>query len=90
MLPKISEITPLDQYILQVKFDDGYEVLYDLKSDMDSIPDFAPLAQTANLWRQSQVDTSRTCVYWTDRIDLASDTIYEYGQPVRVSFPPFH
>lgn len=23
---------------------------------------------------------SRTCVFWNDRIDLASDTIYEYGK----------
>lgn len=33
------------------------------------------------LWRARQViiDKSRTCVYWNDRIDLPSDTLYEYG-----------
>ena len=34
------------------------------------------------LWQQVKLDSSRTCVYWNDRIDIASDTIYEYGKPV--------
>jgi len=32
------------------------------------------------LWKQFSLDESRTCVYWNDRIDLPSDSIYEYGK----------
>lgn len=27
----------------------------------------------------AQLDSSRTCIFWNDRVDLASDTILEYG-----------
>ena len=29
--------------------------------------------------KNAKLDESRTCVYWNDRIDLPSDTIYKYG-----------
>ncbi|OYP63610.1 hypothetical protein CIK98_11905 [Prevotella sp. P2-180] len=32
------------------------------------------------LFCQAQLDSSRTCVYWNDEIDLASDCIYEYAR----------
>ena len=32
------------------------------------------------LFNNFQLDPSRTCVYWSDRIDLPSDSILEYGK----------
>ena len=34
------------------------------------------------LWKQFALDESRTCIYWNDRIDLASDSVYEYGKEI--------
>ncbi len=68
--------------MLFVRFDDGFEVLYDVKEDIATIPDFKPLEATFGLWNQVQLDSSRTCVFCNDRIDLPSDTIYEYGEPL--------
>ena len=34
---------------------------------------------SARMCENAQLDTSRTCIYWNDRIDLPSDAIYEYG-----------
>lgn len=79
MIPRIKELKPLDDYVLQVGFDDGKEVLYDVKDDISNIPQFADLKKIYGLFQQVQVDESRTCVYWSDDIDLPSDTIYEYG-----------
>lgn len=31
------------------------------------------------LFDQVQLDESRTCIFWNEYIDLASDTLYEYG-----------
>ena len=31
------------------------------------------------LFENYQLDESRTCVYWNDRVDLPSDTLLEYG-----------
>lgn len=80
MIPRIKSIKPLDNYILHVVFDDGKDVLYDVKEDIVSIPDYEDLRSVHGLFQQVQLDKSRTCVYWNDWIDLSSDTIYECGK----------
>lgn len=80
MIPRIKNVTPLDNYILRVVFDDGNVVLYNVKEDIDLIPIFKQLEKEPDLWQNVHLDNSRTCVYWNDQIDLPSDTIYEYGQ----------
>lgn len=79
MIPRIKSVKPLEDYRLQVIFDDGKNVLYDVKEDITSIPSYEDLRSIHGLFQQVQLDQSRTCVYWNDMIDLPSDTIYEYG-----------
>lgn len=80
MIARIKDIEALDDYILLVKFDDGKVVEYDVKEDIDTLPDYDDLKNIKGLWQQVQLDASRTCVYWNDYIDLPSDAIYEYGK----------
>ncbi|MCQ2287694.1 MAG: DUF2442 domain-containing protein [Muribaculaceae bacterium] len=80
MIPRIKNITALDDYVLFVEFDDGYKVTYDVKDDINTLPTFRALVDVFGLFKQVQLDSSRTCVYWNDEIDLASDSIYEYGK----------
>ena len=79
MIPRIKSFCPMENYQLKVVFDDGRVVTYDLKDDISTIPDFQALETECGLFQNAQLDTSRTCIYWNDRIDLPSDTIYEYG-----------
>ena len=79
MIPRIKSIRPLQDYMLQVCFDDGAEVLYDVKDDIRTLNDFKVLETEHGLFKNAQLDSSRTCVFWNDRVDLASDTILEYG-----------
>ncbi|MCQ2507604.1 MAG: DUF2442 domain-containing protein [Dorea sp.] len=79
MIPRIKKIMPMDDYRLQVAFDDGKEVIYDVKEDIAQIPSYEDLVAIRGLFEQVQLDQSRTCVFWNDEIDLPSDTIYEYG-----------
>ena len=79
MIPRIKTITTEDNFKLKVLFDDGKNVLYDVNQDIEQIDEFKPLRTLYGLWNQIQLDESRTCVFWNDRIDLPSDTIYEYG-----------
>jgi hypothetical protein len=79
MIPRIKSIQPLADYILYVIFDDGKTVEYDVKEDIQRISSYQDLITIHGLFNQVQLDPSRTCVYWTDEIDLPSDTIYEYG-----------
>ena len=82
MIPRIKNIQPLDNYMLRVTFDCGTTVIYDVKQDIEDIEQFRPLKTEYGLFQQVQVDTSRTCVYWNEFIDLASDSIFEYGEKV--------
>lgn len=79
MIPRISSIHPLQDFILQVSFDSGEVVLYDVKDDIRTVNDFKVLETEYGLFQNVQLDSSRTCVFWNDRVDLASDTILEYG-----------
>ena len=82
MITRIRSVQPLENYILFVEFDDGKKVEYDVKDDIKSLADFRALETECGLFQNVQLDSSRTCVYWTDRIDIPSDTILEYGKPV--------
>lgn len=79
IFPRIKTLTALDDFLLAVESDDGYKVTYNVKEDIETLPTFRALKEVYGLFRQVQLDSSRTCVYWNDEIDLASDSIYEYG-----------
>ena len=82
MIPRIKTITAADDYKLNVFFDDGKRVVYNVMQDIESIDDFKQLLTLQGLWENFQLDESRTCVFWNDRIDLPSDMIYEYGEEI--------
>ena len=82
VIPRIKSIVDRNDYKLEVLFDDGKRVLYDVGEDINQIPDFKDLVSIQGLWKQFSLDESRTCVYWNDRIDLPSDSIYEYGKVI--------
>lgn len=79
MIVRIKSVHALKDYKLEVLFDDGKKVEYDMKDDIKELPGYSDLETIRGLWQQVQLDESRTCVYWNDYIDLPSDTIYEYG-----------
>jgi hypothetical protein len=79
MIPKIKSIQTKENYKLQVLFYDDTEVLYDLTDDIKNLPHYDELEKTPGLYKNAQLDKSRTCVFWNDYIDLPSDTIHEYG-----------
>ena len=82
MIQRISSIKPLPDYMLSVAFDDGKQVIYDVKEDMRDLPGYSLLGEVTGLFQQVQLDESRTCVFWTEDIDLPSHAIYEYGRVV--------
>ncbi|MBP3228300.1 MAG: DUF4160 domain-containing protein [Bacteroidaceae bacterium] len=79
MIPRIKTVRPVGDYQLFVSFDDGTNVRYDVKDDIDTLPAFRPLLTQRGLFENVRLDESRTCIYWNEEIDLPSDTIFEYG-----------
>ena len=82
MIPRISKIEPMAGFKIRVTFDEGRVVVYDVGADMNEIKAFEDLKSLPYLFKNATLDSSRTCIVWNERIDLPSDTIYEYGQPV--------
>ena len=82
MIPRISRIEPMADFKIRVTFDEGRVVVYDVGADINEIKAFEDLKSLPYLFKNATLDSSRTCIVWNDRIDLPSDTIYEYGQPV--------
>ena len=82
MIPRIKSVKPEPNYCLRVLFDDGKKVRYHVLDDIQTIDSYRDLITVYGLFEQVQLDQSRTCVFWSDGIDLPSDTIYEYGEPV--------
>ena len=82
MIPRISRIEPMADFKIRVTFDEGRTVVYDVGVDIKEIRAFEDLKSLPNLFKNATLDSSRTCIVWNERIDLPSDTIYEYGQPV--------
>lgn len=82
MIPRIKSVKPEPDYYLNVQFDDGKKVRYNVLDDIRTIDGYHDLMTIRGLFEQVQLDQSRTCVFWSDAIDLPSDTIYEYGEPI--------
>ena len=82
MIPRIKSVKPVGQFFLEVVFDDGKKCIYNVEEDINQIKSYENLRDIPGLFQQVGLDTSRTCVYWNDSIDLPSDTIYEYGKVV--------
>lgn len=80
MIPRIKSVKPMKNYALEVVFDDGKSVLYDVNEDIETLPGYDALKNCRGLFNQVQLDESRTCVFWNEDIDLPSDSIYEYGK----------
>lgn len=82
MIQRIKSVQPLPNFILDVVFDDGCHVHYDVKEDM-TLPGYDALRTVPGLFASVCTDESRNCVCWNEDIDLPSDTIREYGRSIK-------
>lgn len=50
--------------MLHVIFDDGKDILYDVKDDIQALEGYKDLENITGLFQQAQLDHSKTCVFW--------------------------
>ncbi len=79
MFHKIKEITPLADYRLYVRFEDGAAKIYDVKPLFDKWAPFRALAESPELFSDAVVDVGGCGVVWNDDIDLSCEELYENG-----------
>ncbi|HWY86218.1 MAG TPA: DUF2442 domain-containing protein [Gemmataceae bacterium] len=73
-MQSVSSVRPLDDYRLEVSFDDGTSGVVSLKDRLFG-PMFEPLREVT-LFRQVRVDEFGA-VSWPNGADLAPDALYE-------------
>jgi hypothetical protein len=78
MFYKVNDVTPLENYILLVKFENDLEKYYDIKPLFKKWATFNKLKQD-NLYQSGKVDDGGYGISWNEEIDLSSDELWENG-----------
>jgi len=75
---KIKEITPLDDYILEVKFVEGCTKRYDVKPLFGELPHFTDLKEN-DLFSKVYVSSGGYGAIWNDVLDLDCNELWYNG-----------
>ena len=79
MFYKVKEVKPLENYILQIIFENGTTKYYDVKQLFNKFVIFQSLQNIQNLFEQVKVDTGGYGIYWNNEIDLSCNELWENG-----------
>ena len=79
MFAKIKDVIPLQDYILQVYFENGDLKKYDVKNLFDCFETFASLKNITGLFEQVKVDEGGYGISWNEDIDLSCDELFVNG-----------
>ena len=78
MFNKINKVTPKNNLIIVVEFENGVTKEYDIKKIIDKWEIFKQLYDY-NLFKMVQVDSGGAGISWNENIDLSSEEIWENG-----------
>ena len=75
---KIKEVTPLEDYILEVKFVEGCTKRYDIKPLFGELPHFTDLKEN-DLFSKVYVSGGGYGIIWNDVLDLDCNELWNNG-----------
>jgi hypothetical protein len=73
MNPRVHAVTPKDNYILEIEFDNGEIGIY----DCSHLLDFGVFKQLRDPQTFQQAQADGGTVVWPNEIDVCPDTLYE-------------
>lgn len=76
--PLVTEVTPKDDLILEVKFSNGVTKEYDCKQLLDD--EMYEDLNNACLFRQVHVDCGGYAVSWSEDIDISECELWDNGK----------
>lgn len=82
MIQRIKEVVPQEDFKLMITFDSGEKVIYNVEDDIEDVAEFSVLKTEYGLFKNFQLDESRTVIYWNDWVDLSGDILLEYGSKI--------
>lgn len=77
--PKLIEATPVDGYIVHVRFEDGTVADVDLSYLVEYGGVFEPL-RDPDYFRQLNADAEGGTIVWPNEADIAPETLYAHAQ----------
>lgn len=81
-MPLIKCVKILNNFKIEVVFEDGYIVLYDVKDYANSQLSYNMFLEKPYLFHTFHIDSSKTRIYWNDEFYISSDNIYKYGDEI--------
>ncbi|WP_013324372.1 DUF2442 domain-containing protein [Gloeothece verrucosa] len=75
MLKDIIEVTPLENYKLYLKFEDGQEGIVELNQIIEFTGVFEPL-KNLDTFKQVKIHPEWGTIYWENGADLDPDVLY--------------
>ena len=79
MAHRIVSVTPLENFILLVSFQNGIEKTYDMRNLYPTFPQFEIFETNVELFRHVQVDVGGYGISWNDDLDLSAEDIWTDG-----------
>lgn len=79
VLHKVKAVRPLQNYKLQVQFEEELVKIYDVSLIFDKWSEFKNFIDEPKLFETVKVDKGGYGVIWNDELDLSADELYENG-----------
>jgi hypothetical protein len=80
-LPRIVAVSAGERpHTLRIDWDRGGESLVDVSGLLEAFRVYAPLRQSAELFRQVRVGEYGTDIVWSDQLDMPADTLWRLAQ----------
>lgn len=80
MFHKIKEVKSLENYILEVIFEDNTKKYYDVNPLFSKWEIFNDLRIIDGLFKQVKVDVGGYGIFWNEEIDLSCNELWENGK----------
>jgi hypothetical protein len=77
---RVTEVEPLDGFMLRLRFNDGSERVVDLAEELWG-PVFEPLKADPDLFRQVRVDEEIGTIVWPNGADMDPDVLHGSREP---------
>jgi hypothetical protein len=77
---KVTSVVPLDNYLLDVTFEDGSLKEYDVKPLFTKWSAFDALRVEPGLFHCVKIETGGYAISWNDAIDLSCNELWDNGR----------
>ena len=82
MFHKINKVTPKEDLILEVEFENNIRKVYDIKKIIEKWKVFKEL-EDGNLFKSVKVDAGGYGISWNENIDLSCEEIWQNGEIIK-------